>query len=78
MLITPVHSPVTVVRRASPPLPLAKRVVVANCTREPGCADHADNLHVLLSNTQPPQIVGRRRRFAKNGRRWRSGDRWCG
>lgn len=54
------------------PAPLDPCAVVVNCTREPGCADHADSLHVLPSDTQSPQIVGRHRRFAKNGRRWRS------
>lgn len=58
---------------AAAPAPLAARAraraLVENCTREPGCADHADSLHVLPSGTQPPQIVGRRRRFTRNERR---------
>lgn len=80
---TPVHSPATVLRRVAPrraTLPSLRPSprLSANCTREPGCADHVDSLHVLPSGIQPPQIVGRRRRFAKSGRwRW-SGDKWGG
>lgn len=56
---TPVQSPAT---RRRP----ARLLAIKNYTREADCADHADSLHVLPNDTQP-QIVGRRRRFARKG-----------